>query len=60
MQTLTTIPHDAATRLRVMLSELQLEVIESSDIGADAISRLVQKISNEGFRMVDELEGVVR
>lgn len=54
------IDHTTAERLRDMLASCQMKVYLASDIPDAVKERIVNEISAEGFRLVDELEGVVR
>jgi hypothetical protein len=54
------IDHDAAEKLRTMLSDIQLKVISQPDAESGHSMELVAYISQVGFRLVDEMEGVVR
>jgi hypothetical protein len=49
-----------ADRLREMLSSFQLKVFCAEDVPEETRARIVNEISAEGFRVIDELEGVVR
>jgi hypothetical protein len=56
------IDHDAAEKLRTMLSDIQQKALSHAD--ADVAPRhsmgLVEYISQVGFQLVDEMEGVMR
>ena len=54
------ITHAEAERLREMLGNLQFSIIGAGDITNATRERLVNLIGEHGFRLVDELEGVVR
>ena len=54
------ITHAEAERLRTMLSEIQLAVLEDMDVPPELAAPIVRLLSERGFRLVDELEGVVR
>jgi hypothetical protein len=54
------IDHDAAEKLRTMLSDIQLKVMSHPDVESDHSMELVDYISQVGFRLVDEMEGVMR
>lgn len=54
------IDHTTAERLRDMLASCQMTVYLASDVPDDAKERIVNEISANGFRVIDELEGVVR
>ena len=54
------IDHDAAERLRKMLSDLQQKALSRADAEPDHSLELVDYISQVGFRLVDEMEGVTR
>lgn len=55
-----TLTHDTAERLRDMLSSCQMKVYLATDVPDAAKERIVNEISETGFRLIDELEGVVR
>jgi hypothetical protein len=54
------IDHDAAERLRMMLSDIQQKAMSHTDAEPSHSLELVDYISQVGFRLVDEMEGVVR
>jgi hypothetical protein len=54
------IDHDAAERLREMLSNIQRKAMSHADAEPGSSLELVQYISQVGFQLVDEMEGVVR
>ena len=54
------IDHDAAEKLRIMLSDLQRKTMSRADAEPDHSLELVNYISQVGFRLVDEMDGVVR
>lgn len=54
------IPHATAERLRDMLAACQMKVYLAPDVPAAAKERIVNEISADGFRLIDELEGVTR
>jgi hypothetical protein len=54
------IDHDAAEKLRTMLSDIQLKVMSHPDVESGHSMELVDYISQVGFRLVDEMEGVMR
>jgi hypothetical protein len=54
------IDHDAAERLRKMLSDLQQRALSRADVEPDHSLELVDYISQVGFRLLDEMEGVTR
>jgi hypothetical protein len=43
-----------------MLSEIQMTILEDGGIATESRNKLVHYISAKGFRLVDDLEGVVR
>lgn len=57
MQTLT---HEVAERLRSMMGAIQVDILNDSNIPVDTATRLIEKISSDGFYLVDQLEGVIR
>jgi hypothetical protein len=54
------IDHDAAEKLRTLLSDIQLKAMSHADAESGHSQELVEYISHVGFRLVDEMEGVVR
>jgi hypothetical protein len=55
------IDHDAAEKLRIMLSDIQQKAMShAADVEPGHSLELVDYISQVGFRLVDEMEGVVR
>ena len=54
------IDHDAAEKLRTMLSDIQQKAMSHPDAELGHSLELVDYISQVGFRLVDEMEGVVR
>ena len=54
------IDHDAAEKLRMMLSDIQQKAMSRADAEPGHSLELVEYISHVGFRLVDEMEGVVR
>ena len=54
------IDHDAAEKLRTMLSDIHQKAMSHPDVGPGRSMELVAYISQVGFRLVDEMEGVVR
>ena len=54
------IDHDAAEKLRMMLSDIQQKTMSHADAEPGHSLELVDYISQVGFRLVDEMEGVVR
>ena len=49
------IDHETAERIREMLSHIQKIVLDGA-----GTERIIKEISNIGFRLVDNLEGVIR
>jgi hypothetical protein len=54
------IDHAAAEKLRSLLSDLQLKAMSHADAEPGNSLELVDYISQVGFRLVDEMEGVMR
>lgn len=54
------ISHVVAEIMRKALSQIQSEVMAASDIPEMTKFRLVSKISDDGFQLIDDLEGVRR
>jgi hypothetical protein len=54
------IDNHAADKLRELLGNLQLAIYTESDVPEPTQEKLIALISTEGFRLVDELEGVIR
>jgi hypothetical protein len=54
------IDHEAAEKLRMMLSEIQQKAMSHADAEPGHSLELVNYISQVGFRLVDEMEGVMR
>jgi hypothetical protein len=54
------IDHDAAEMLRTMLSDIQQKAMSHADAEPRHSLELVDYISQVGFRLVDEMEGVMR
>jgi hypothetical protein len=54
------IDHDAAEKLRTTLSDTQLKAMSQPDAESGHSMELVEYISQAGFRLVDEMVGVVR
>jgi hypothetical protein len=54
------IDHDAAEKLRTMLSDIQQKAMSHNDVELGHSLELVDYISHVGFGLVDEMEGVVR
>jgi hypothetical protein len=54
------IDHDAAEKLRTMLSDLQQKAMTNAGVEPGHSLELVDYISQVGFRLVDEMEGVMR
>jgi hypothetical protein len=54
------IDHDAAERIRTMLSDIQQKALSHADAKPGHSMELVEYISQVGFQLVDEMEGVVR
>jgi hypothetical protein len=52
--------HTTAEEIRDMLSEIQMTILEDGGIATESRNKLVHYISAKGFRLVDDLEGVVR
>ncbi len=52
--------HASAERLRTMLSGLQAAILFDGSVGRIAAEALAEKISAEGFGLVDRLAGVIR
>ncbi len=52
--------HETAEKLRTMLGSIQESVFDDSEIPEAATERLITLVSTKGFRLVDDLEGVVR
>ena len=49
-----------ANKLRDELGDIQLEIIDKYGQDAHKAVELIEFISNRGFVLVDELEGVIR
>jgi hypothetical protein len=54
------VDHDAAEKLRIMLSDIQQKAMSHADVAPSHSLELVDYISQVGFRLVDEMEGVMR
>lgn len=54
------ISHAIADIMRRTLSKVQADILAADDIPEMTKFRLIAKISDEDFRLIDELEGVVR
>lgn len=54
------ISHAIAEILRLALSKIQSDVLAADDIPEMTKFRLIAEISDGAFRLVDELEGVIR
>jgi hypothetical protein len=54
------IDHDAAEKIRTMLSDIQQKALSHADVEPRHSMELVEYISQVGFRLVDEMEGVMR
>jgi hypothetical protein len=54
------IDHDAAEKLRTMLSDIQQKALSHADVAPRHSMELVEYISQVGFQLVDEMEGVMR
>jgi hypothetical protein len=54
------LPRDAAEKASHMLSDLQLNAMSRADAEPGSSLELVDYISQVGFRLVDEMEGVMR
>jgi hypothetical protein len=54
------IDHDAAEKLRMMVSDIQQKAMSHADAEPGHSLELVECISHVGFQLVGEMEGVVR
>ncbi len=52
--------HASAERLRTMLGDLQAAILFDGTVGRIAAEALAEKISVDGFGLVDRLEGIIR
>lgn len=54
------ITHATAERLRGSMSDIQLRILNSRTIPSAEAAALVNEISKQCIRLVDQLEGVIR
>lgn len=57
---MTPIPHETAQRLRHAFSRIQSDIYAADDIPETTKWRMIEGISADAFRLVDDLEGVIR
>jgi hypothetical protein len=49
-----------AQKLRQMLADVQQKCLDCSIAGTQPVEELIEFISSRGFRLIDDLEGVIR